>query len=60
MSRKESQQIPAFEKLLEQKISQKAAAMMLKITDRQVRNRLKRYRENGAAGLVHKGRGRKS
>lgn len=60
MSRKESQQIPVFEKLLEQRISQQAAGRMLRITDRQVRNKIKRYKESGAAGLVHKGRGKTS
>ncbi len=60
MSRKESQQIPVFEKLLKQEISQKAAARMIKMSDRQVRNKLKRYKENGAEGLVHKSRGRKN
>ncbi len=60
MSRKESQQVPIFEKLLRRELSQEAASKMLRITDRQVRNRLKSYKTNGAAGLIHKNRGRES
>ena len=60
MSRKENKQIPVFEKLVRGEISQKAAAKMLGITDRQVRNKWKQYRAKGAEGLVHRGRGRAS
>jgi len=60
MSRKESNQIPVFEKLVNGGLTQKAAAKMLGITDRQIRNKLRRYKEKGAAGLMHKSRGRAS
>lgn len=60
MSRKESNQIPIFEKLVSGNLTQRAAAKMLGMTDRQVRNKLGQYKKEGAAGLVHKSRGRAS
>ena len=58
MSRKESNQIPIFERLFKGEITQKAAAKALMMSARQVRNKLRRYEKEGAAGLVHKSRGR--
>lgn len=43
MSRKKSQQIPIFDRLVRQEPSQSNATKMLGITNRQVRNKLKRY-----------------
>lgn len=60
MSRKESQQVPIFDRLLRQEISQGAAAKILRISDRQVRNKLKRYKGKGPEGLIHRSRGKPS
>lgn len=60
MSKKEVNQIKVFERLKCKQLTQKAAAKMLAITDRQVRNKLIRYRKFGAKGLIHKNRGKPS
>lgn len=60
MSTKEINQLKIFEKLKNKEISQIAVAKILGLTDRQVRNKLKRYVLNGAKGLIHKNRGRRS
>ncbi len=60
MSTKEINQLKIFEKLKNKEISQIAVAKMLGLTDRHVRNKLKRYILNGAKGLIHKNRGRRS
>jgi transposase len=58
MSTKEVDRISILEKLKRKEISQATAAFALNLTTRQVRRILKRYREHGAAGLVHQARGR--
>lgn len=60
MSRKEVERIPVLDKLINREILQKDAAKMLNLSTRQVRRVLIRYRTDGVAGLVHKGRGRES
>ena len=60
MSRKERKQQKVFERVTQGDITQAAAAQMLNISDRWVREKLKRYRSKGDAGLTHKGRGRPS
>ena len=60
MSIKEKEQIKVFEQLLRREISQKAGAELLNLTDRQIRNKLKAYRLEGIASLVHKNRGKTS
>lgn len=60
MSKKETSQISIFEKLMEQTIKQKEAAKLLRLSTRQVKRKLKAYRQQGAVSLVHKNRGRKS
>lgn len=57
MSRKEINQLTAFERLRNKDINQKQAAEIIGITTRQVRKKYKRYLQNGRAGLVHKNRG---
>ena len=59
MSRKEINQIPVFERLKNKEISQVTAGVMLRLTPRQISNKLKRYLQFGAAGLAHKRRGAK-
>ncbi|MDR3550756.1 MAG: ISNCY family transposase [Candidatus Babeliales bacterium] len=60
MSRKEVEQIKVFERILRGDITQSIAAQMLEMSDRQVRSKLKRYKDAGAKGLVHKSRGKRS
>jgi len=60
MSRREMEQVKVFESLKRAEISQAAAAALLKITARQVRNKLKRFKAKGPEGLIHKSRGRES
>lgn len=60
MSNQEISQVEIFEKLLRKEIKQKQAALFLKITTRQVRRKLHKYRLNGAKSLVNQARGRTS
>jgi transposase len=60
MSRKEREQLKVFEKLVAGDLTQKAAGQMLNVSDRWIRTKLKRYREQGDVGLVHQGRGKQS
>jgi len=60
MSRKEREQLKVFEKLVAREITQVVASQMLNVSDRCIRKKLKRYREQGDAGLVHRGRGKPS
>lgn len=58
MSKKELEQHIVFEKLKNSEITQNVAAKKLGVTTRWVREKLKRYRSDGEAGLVHKSRGK--
>lgn len=60
MSTKETERITVMDNLIEKRIKQKHAARQLNISVRQVQRMLKRYEREGAAGLIHLGRGRKS
>ena len=60
MSRKEREQLKVFEKLEAGEITQVIAGQMLNMSDRNIRKKLKRYREKGDAGLIHQNRGRPS
>lgn len=60
MNRKEREQAKVFEQIKLEAISQVEAAAKLGITDRWVRVKIKRYYEDGDAGLIHKLRGQKS
>ena len=60
MSKKEINQIGVFEKLISKEMSQDAAAKILGITSRQVRNKVKKYRLYGATSLIHGNRGHSS
>ena len=57
MSRKEIEQVSVFEKLKNDEISQKMAGKLLKLSPRWIREKLKRFRLDGAKGLVYRGRG---
>ena len=54
------EQVKVFDRVLRGEITQKMAAGMLGITERQVRTKFKRYKENGAEGLLHRNRGKPS
>lgn len=56
MSIKERTQLIVFEKLKNGEISKVEAALQLKISERWVREKFKRYLEHGDTGLVHKSR----
>ncbi len=49
-----------FESLIRGEITQIAAAKKLRLSARQIRNKLKKYKKKGIAGLVHENRGRSS
>jgi len=57
MSRKEINQVAVFERLKKGMITQISAALTLKLSSRQIRNKCKRYNRYGPAGLVHRRRG---
>jgi len=60
MSKKELEQIAVLEQLKNKEITQASAAEMLHLGVRQVRNKLKIFRNEGPKGLAHKNRGRPS
>jgi len=60
MSLKEKEQALVFEQLKRKEISQVVAAQMLKVSERWVRTKLKRYLKHGMQWLVHKSRGKPS
>ena len=55
MSEKELQRKTWIDKAIDKRISQKAVADTLEISERQVRRLINRYRERGAIGLVERG-----
>ncbi len=60
MSQKELELAKVFELVLQKAITQTEGAARLNIDPRWVRIKLKRYKESGTAGLVHKGRDKPS
>lgn len=60
MSVKEIDRISIFEKLTKGEMTAKQAAETLALSTRQVKRLKKRFAEVGAAGLIHKNRGRES
>lgn len=59
MSDKEVDRMGVMQRLEAKEIRQRHAAKLLQVSVRQVKRLVKKYRAQGAAGLVHKGRGRK-
>lgn len=53
---KEREQIAIFDRLKKGELTQIGAAKALGLTPRWIRSKLKRYKEQGALGLVHRGR----
>jgi len=60
MSHKELHRARVLEQVLHEKLGLNEAGKLLQISYRQIRRVMKRYREQGAAGLVHGNRGRPS
>jgi len=60
MSKKERKRFLVLDRVKQGQLSLKHAAIRLEISYRQARRLLKRLRKYGAAGLVHKSRGRPS
>lgn len=58
LSMKETERIRVFDNLVAKRIKQRHASKQLGISVRQVRRMVKRYIQEGIAGLVHKSRGR--
>lgn len=60
MSSKEINQINVFERLNKREIKQKEAGMILNLSNRQIRKKLKDFRHLGPKSLIHSLRGRSS
>jgi transposase len=60
MSSKEAERIGIVERVIGKLLKQTEAAEQLGISERQLRRIVRKYREEGANGLVHKNRGRES
>ena len=60
MSAKELSRLEVMQRRLRKQMRQKEAAKILDVSVRQIKRLLKAYREQGAAGLVSKHRGRKA
>ena len=60
MSSKETDRIPAIERLFAGEIKAKHAARELDLSIRQIQRLKKRYKREGTAGLIHKNRSRTS
>src|SRR4030067_3334714 len=60
MSKKEINQIGVFEKLQTKEIKQKEAGMILGLSTRQIKRKLKLFRRLGAPALIHLSRGKPS
>jgi hypothetical protein len=60
MNYKETEQVKIFEQIKNKTITQSEGAAKLRISDRWVRQKIKRYYTQGVQGIVHKNRGRTS
>ena len=60
MSTKEVKQLSVIERAVNREITHSKAAMVLGLSERSVRRKVRKFREKGAAGLVHANRGRPS
>lgn len=58
MSVRELKRLTVVQEAIDRHLTQKAAAELLEITERQVRRLVRSLRDNGEKGLVHKSRGR--
>ena len=60
MSTRELDRLQVLGRVAEKRLTQREAAVILGVTDRQLRRIWKRYQAEGAAGLVSKRRGQAS
>ena len=60
VSQKELKLLHVIHKVLEGAITQARAAALVSISERQVRRLVKRIRNEGGEGILHKSRGRES
>lgn len=60
MSATELRRVHVLRQVREKRITQRAAGMLLGLTDRQIRRLLRRVEQEGDQGLVHRGRGKPS
>lgn len=60
MNNKEANQISVFKKLQNREIKQKEAGMILGLSTRQIKRKLKMFRRFGVQALIHSSRGRPS
>ena len=60
LKQRELESMNILERIKKGEITQSEAAQLLKISERQVRRRLKNYRKSGANSLAHKHRGKNS
>ena len=60
MNLKERKQLIVFERILNGEITQQTASEILHVTARWIRNKIKRYIDYGAKGIVHRSRGKES
>ena len=57
MSRREAKRLHILHQALDEKITQKEAAGLIGISDRQIRRMIKRIRAEGDKGISHRSRG---
>lgn len=60
MKRREAERLRIIQKVIDKEITQVEGGRRLGLSERQVRRLVKRVQADGAAGIVHLGRGRKS
>jgi transposase len=60
MNQRELRQAHVIQKVLEGLITQTEASEILSLSDRQIRRIVRRVRQEGVSGLVHRSRGRPS
>lgn len=60
LTKRDTERLRVLHRVMEGLITETFAGQLLKITDRQVRTLLGRVRAEGAKGIIHRGRGRKS
>ena len=60
MSQKEADRLQVVQEVLDRRLSQAAAARQLRLSVRQVKRLVRRYREAGVAGLVSRRRGKRA
>jgi transposase len=60
MNQKESNRLHVIRQAIEKAITQEQAALMVGVTERQVRRMVKRVRREGNGGICHQSRGKRS